>query len=215
MKPLAQLHPLVNEAMSYQQHWHYWRHSNTHNLCWFLKSSFNDFHFYGIMKTEWNIPTGKTTLSPKKGSFWKEMSPFNHWIFSWFISFQAAIYSSFYDSKTENSQAYLKFHQPRGMFFESMEKNSPRFNSDLKVTWNNMGGFFSPKKQGEANPPENQHDNGNSPFLIGDMHFKWLVFHRHVSFLGCNCTQTKIHNRNGECTGYMWMLLRNHSVFQP
>ena len=65
------------------------------------------------------------------------------------------------------------------------------------------GMFFFNQKNGEANPPENKHDNGKSPFLIGDMHFKWLVFHRHVSFLGCNCTQTKIHNRNGGCTGYI------------
>ena len=153
MKPWAQLHPLVNEAMSYQQHWHYWRHSNTH-LCWFLKSSFNDLHFYGLMKTELDIPPGKTTLSPKKRPVWKEMSSSNHWLFRGYITFQAAIYSSFYDSQTENSPAYLKFHQPRGMFFQSMGKNSPRFNSDLKVTWNNMVVFFFQKK-GEANPPEN------------------------------------------------------------
>ena len=153
MKPWAQLHPLVNEAMSYQQHWHYWRHSNTH-LDWFLKSSFNDLHFYDIMKTELNIPPGKQHCLPKRDHVKRKCHLPTIDFSGDILVFRLVFTRRFTILKQKTARHIWSSTSPVACFLNPWRKTHPGSTVTwrwLETTWEV---FFSPKKMEKLTPPK-------------------------------------------------------------
>lgn len=110
----------------------------------------------------------------KQGVKWKARNR----VFSWLISFSRLWINTLALSKSGISKE-------AALQQKSLESRN--------YSWlpQSLGVCFTPKETGTRDklPPENKHDIGKCPFLIGHTYStssKWSIFHSHVNFLGCN-----------------------------